>query len=73
MGNRYVFNKGKAPIIRGNSAPINSDCYEVFSEETVEQLRLAGFLLVFEGDDDFVPLWATHIPEKTPNQLITTR
>ena len=70
---KYVFNKGKAPIIRGNSAPINSECYEVVSEEECVQLKLAGMALIYEGDADFVPLWATHIPEKTPNQLITTR
>jgi hypothetical protein len=67
---KYVFNKGKAQTIYGSKV-IQPDCYEVFPEETVEQLRLAGFSLVFEGDPDFVPLWATHIPDKTPNQLIT--
>jgi hypothetical protein len=67
---KYVFNKGKAPIIRGSLPPIQPECYEVVSEEEGTQLRLAGFSLVFEDAADFVPLWATHIPEKTPNQLI---
>ena len=65
----YVFNKGKAQAIYGSKAT-QPDCYEVFPEETTEQLRLAGFSLVFEGDADFRPLFVTHIPEKTPNQLI---
>ena len=69
---KYVFNKGKAQAIYGSKV-IQPDCYEVFSEETIEQLRLAGFPLVFEGDADFQPLFVTHIPDKTPNQLLTTR
>jgi hypothetical protein len=68
----YVFNKGKAQAIYGSKA-IQPDCYEVFSDDTVEQLRLAGFSLVFEGDADFHPLFVTNIPDRTPNQLLTTR
>ena len=68
----YVFNKGKAQAIYGSTA-IQPDAYEVFPDETVELLRLTGLPLTFEGDAEFVPLWVTHIPDKTPNQLLTTR
>ena len=59
----YVFNKGKAQIIRGNRAPIQPGCYEVISEEEATQLKLAGFPLVYEGDPDFVPLWVACFPQ----------
>jgi len=65
MPNTYVFNKGKAPIVRGSLLPpIQSECYEVLSDEEVRQAKLAGLPLIYEGDTEFRPLFMTNIPTR---------